>query len=230
MGSVPIWRKKLTLPCVILTAKINAVFGDLFSQLRLLLPAVSPFQTFPILNQGCFRNLFLKVVLYFLSSFFVLSDYVACGDASWSYHYGSCYKFIQQHKDFDSANQHCKALGSYLVEIEREQENAFVAGFSKDQDIWIALSDRKKEGQWIWETSRKIANYTRWNTGEPNNKGGGNGRAHCALIWRHYHIDYWDDRNCDQRKYFVCERGRDGTMVKNSFHDSDLKIISLCKI
>ena len=134
-------------------------------------------------------------------------DHLTCGDASWSYHAGSCYKLIRQHKTFFSAVEHCRANQSYLVEIQNGNENHFVARLTHYEDIWIGLSDRKKEGQWVWETSRTMATYTRWNHGEPDNKGGGGGHANCALIWRHYQISNWDDRNCDQKKYFVCERG-----------------------
>ena len=147
-----------------------------------------------------------------------LSDHLVCGDATWSYHRGSCYKLIPQHKDYLSAVQHCKGLQSHLVEIQNQNENGFVARLSHDEDMWIGLSDRKKEGKWVWETSRKFAKkiYTRWNPGEPNNKGGGNGRAHCALIWRYYNLETWDDRNCAERKYFVCERGKEAyLLVKN---------------
>ena len=140
-------------------------------------------------------------------------DHLACGDASWSYYSGSCYKLIRQHKSFLSAMDHCQAIQGYLVEIQDDFENRYVANFHRNQDIWIGLSDRRKEGHWIWETSGRVAIYTKWNPGEPNNKGGGNGHANCALIWRHYHIDTWDDRNCDQKKYFVCERGKTGSNI-----------------
>ena len=93
-----------------------------------------------------------------------------------------------------------------LVEIQNEKENKFVAGMHRDRDIWIGLSDRKKEGQWIWETSRKVASYTKWNPGEPNDKSGRSTQSDCALIWRYKHLETWDDRNCDAKKYFVCER------------------------
>ena len=149
-----------------------------------------------------------RMEMFLFHSF--LSDHLACGDASWSYRRGSCYKLVRQHKSYLAAAKHCKQLQSYLVEIQNENENRFVTRLHHDQDIWIGLSDRQKEGQWIWETSRRLVNFTRWSPGEPNNKGGGNGRAHCALIWRHHHLETWDDRNCDQRKYFVCERGKNG--------------------
>ena len=99
------------------------------------------------------------------------------------------------------------------MELEDVFESRYVANFHRSEDIWIGLSDRRKEGQWIWETSRKKATYTWWAPGEPNNKGGGNGRANCALIWRHKDKMSWDDRNCDQKKYFVCERGKEGSNI-----------------
>ena len=106
-----------------------------------------------------------------------------------------------------SAVQHCKAKNSQIVEIRSFKENMFVAHLSLHRDLWIGVSDRKREGDWIWETSRYQAAFmfTLWRHGEPNNIGGGR-PANCGIMWNEKHFGEWDDRHCGQKKRVVCER------------------------
>ena len=37
------------------------------------------------------------------------------------------------------------------------------------EGIWLGLTDKAKEGQFVWDASGATANYTNWVAGEPNN-------------------------------------------------------------
>ena len=108
---------------------------------------------------------------------------------------------------FSDAVKSCKLThGAYLVEIESENENDFVAGLSSNKDLWIGYASQTKGGQWLWNNSGVDGLYTNWYPREPSFNGH---LPYCALIWRENGgSKAWDDVSCHKRKYFVCEAGK----------------------
>ena len=162
----------------------------------------------------------------FVSPFSFFSDTPLvhpCADSTWTYwsDANSCYKFFKERKTWDSASAYCLGIESQLVQIQSPKENTFVANFGnvyiagnveKDSigrsDIWIGLHQKKiaPHGAWTWVSSKKVATYTNWAPGQPEN-----GNAHCALIWlnRYPYTFKWDNQDCKLQNFFVCERGED---------------------
>ena len=77
---------------------------------------------------------------------------------------------------------------------------------SSDPSVWIGLSDRVSEGNWVWETGGQVppdvAAKAHWNQGggEPN----GQTDENCAAMsgtWGRF-----DDRWCQGTRSFVCEQ------------------------
>ena len=101
------------------------------------------------------------------------------------------------------ANDHCKTEGGKLVEIETEEENTALVeemqrrGF-KDKNFWMGLTDRKSEGDWIFESSGKNPSYKNWNTMEANNRWFqmGDLEFDCALI---RNSGIWAEFSCDMK-------------------------------
>ena len=63
--------------------------------------------------------------------------------------------------------------------------------------FWIGLTDRAKEGTWVWNSGME-ATFTPWHSWEPDNY---RGNEHCALMAgscsNHAgHQDRWYDFNC----------------------------------
>ncbi|GAA4318703.1 hypothetical protein GCM10023184_03070 [Flaviaesturariibacter amylovorans] len=81
----------------------------------------------------------------------------------------------------EDAHAKAVALGGHLVTISDAQENAFVSAMSPNY-IWIGFTDRAVEGTYKWITSEPVS-YTRWNGGEPNNAGGGQGEDWAVINW-----------------------------------------------
>ena len=144
---------------------------------------------------------------------------VAC-DQGWHYFNGSCYQLndgqqaIQTHA---RAQTICRSWQAYLVNIESQEENDFVARLAPATDIWIGYTDAGQEGTWKWTNNARTSSYTNWAKRQPDN----HGNADCALIWgsrgkpfnlaaRHVplnRLSAWDDQRCSERKPFVCEKG-----------------------
>ena len=105
-----------------------------------------------------------------------------------------------------------------LAEIIDEHEQKAVEMFLKQTDptgakaYWIGLTDLSHEGQWMWISSGKIAEYLNWGAGGgPNNI---NGVEHFAQL---LHTDrVWNDCPnmgghpgipvvCEQGMYGLCQ-------------------------
>ena len=118
------------------------------------------------------------------------------------------------------ANDYCKGEGGKLVEIEKEEENTALVnemkrrGF-KDRNFWMGLTDRKSEGDWIFESSGKNPSYNNWNTMEANNRWFQMGELDedCALIWNTQDFKgIW--------AHFICDMQNNGLYAEatKSFH------------
>lgn len=65
---------------------------------------------------------------------------------------------------------------------------------------WIGLTDLFGEGIWLKATSLKKQVFTRWNSGEPNNKR----EEHCASASSY--LQSWNDLSCHNTLKFICEK------------------------
>jgi len=74
-----------------------------------------------------------------------------------------------------------------------------------DVAFWTSGVDVFKPRDFYWDTTGVSLNetYSNWAAGEPNDFYG-NGTEHCVEINSYKSYD-WNDRNCDQENYFVCE-------------------------
>lgn len=127
---------------------------------------------------------------------------------------GSCYKMHSSAK-WDVAVLKCLDLNSKLVDIESNDENAFVgnfvasAGFSK---VWIGLSDQQQEDSFVW-TDGTHANFTSWEGSEPN----GDANENCVFIRP---SSMWVDSMCSRSYRFICEKPGWLTIFSPSMLDS----------
>ena len=68
----------------------------------------------------------------------------------------------------------CEKLGGYLVEFNTAKEYDDMMNFMQNspkvngQIVLIGYSDAGLQGMWYYMKSAKIATYTRWASGEPN--------------------------------------------------------------
>ena len=98
----------------------------------------------------------------------------------------------------------CEARGAQLAIIRNAEEQAALQSLPWRGGFWIGASDVVLEGAWRW-VDGSIADYTHWDTAQPDNANGG---QHCARIFQAPDDDGrpggWDDRNCTVANAFMC--------------------------
>ena len=123
---------------------------------------------------------------------------------------------------YDHIQQRCDNLGGFLPEPRDEQENQFLDWLDTDM-FALGMTDRKVEGQWVWESDGSPVTWTNWvywpkyREIEPN----GGTYQNCALMLRysetwadgHKH-DGWGDYPCNssdvvrrEKRSLICQKG-----------------------
>ncbi|XP_060593244.1 perlucin-like protein [Ruditapes philippinarum] len=124
-------------------------------------------------------------------------------------HGTDCYHFSHDMETWIGALQMCRELDSYLVEINDPAENEFIKTMAKQRNTmyWLALSDVREEGTWIWMDSHTplvAKNFSDWNSGEPDNL---HKNENCAAMYRvgHHGSWSWSDMACSTNLHYICE-------------------------
>lgn len=67
--------------------------------------------------------------------------------------------------------------------------------------LWIGITDANNTNKFLVDHSGEMVNYTRWNTNEPNDRGG---NEPCTYIHRSSGWK-WHDVGCSSQSHVVCE-------------------------
>nr|XP_038035391.1 C-type lectin domain family 4 member D-like isoform X4 [Anas platyrhynchos] len=131
-----------------------------------------------------------------------------CCPEGWRPFQESCYYFSGDQMPWDESQQNCSGMGSQLVVINTEAEQAFL--YKEIQmkyrqngiNLYIGLQ-AQEAGQWRWADQTPY-NVTAafWRYGEPSDKHD----EPCVLI--HYQKDVfrnWNDVQCTIHSYRICE-------------------------
>ena len=94
---------------------------------------------------------------------------VTCPDG-WGEHFsGNCYLPITEEQTWADAQSFCKQNNSAanLVTIVSDYENDFVREMAQSisDQVWIGISDRFNEGDWVW-VDGMAALFRQWNEGK----------------------------------------------------------------
>lgn len=79
-----------------------------------------------------------------------------------------CYEFITTHVlDYTTAEKYCTNHGGTLLLVKSKDVSDYVIDklvldFNNANKIWIGLSDRLKEGTYVWEDGSPLGDYTNW--------------------------------------------------------------------
>lgn len=79
---------------------------------------------------------------------------------------------------------------------------SYILGIQNPDLYWIGGTNLGDLISYYWVSFGKKFEYTNWAPGKPDNL---NNNQHCALYVREDDLNQWDDENCDQKAYFICE-------------------------
>ncbi|XP_027138869.1 CD209 antigen-like protein C isoform X2 [Larimichthys crocea] len=120
-------------------------------------------------------------------------------EMGWVYFSGSFYYISSLKKSWQQSRDDCQQRGADLVIINSKEEQEFVSSYKRH---WIGLTDIETEGTWKW-VDGTLLTTSFWTDGEPNND---LGREDCTEIWKFDSEKSWNDNNCAQEKYWICEK------------------------
>ena len=129
----------------------------------------------------------------------------------WDSYSGSCYRLTEISRSWQEANDSCTSLGWYLVTINDEAENSWLASTYSGEDRWIGLNDIVQEGNFVWAYGE--SNYTNWVNGEPNNWGD----EDCAEIYPFG--ANWNDLPCSASLQGICEKNKIQSQTNTTYTD-----------
>ncbi|XP_005917437.1 macrophage mannose receptor 1 [Haplochromis burtoni] len=129
-------------------------------------------------------------------------------------HFRHCYKLFHNvdwslKKSWEAALEDCIARGGNLASIHTQEEEEFLALYSKGTTKWIGLRSNPIEGGYSWSDGTPLS-HTNWGDGEPNNH---EGREDCVEMVSNANGTYslWNDLNCDAHQDWICKitKGKD---------------------
>uniref|UniRef100_A0A3Q3MH92 C-type lectin domain-containing protein n=1 Tax=Mastacembelus armatus TaxID=205130 RepID=A0A3Q3MH92_9TELE len=119
----------------------------------------------------------------------------------WVYFNGSFYYVSTIKKTWQKSRDNCLLQNADLMIINSKEEMAFVRQFQKV--TWIGLTDSDVEAVWKW-VDGTLLTLSFWYSGEPNNYYGRN--EDCVETNYYDSEDSWNDVNCENENFWVCEK------------------------
>ncbi|XP_035898286.1 uncharacterized protein LOC118505883 isoform X4 [Anopheles stephensi] len=165
-----------------------------------------------------------------------------------------CISSIERRLSWQEAEAECNRLGGHLMSIRSSEDQQLTdqllfnsPAYKDDNAYWIGASDLIVEGDFRWNDKYAFT-YSNWFPGwahqenynrQPNDDGLSG--QDCVEIRRHFQIvsgsgqtaptvspltlSYmWNDRNCDARNYFLCERMMDEELPERLWNESECNV------
>ena len=121
----------------------------------------------------CSGSNVVKVRTCTTSGEWTVLDYVCdvCSDG-WSYNVQAkmCYKFFPDPLTQIHAYNACREINADMAMPTNQAENDFLRDLSNWNEVWLPISDEKREGRWKYLNGGSVS-WTNWEDGQPNNYG-----------------------------------------------------------
>jgi hypothetical protein len=125
---------------------------------------------------------------------------------------GNSYEYISTQYTWSEAEAVCQStygtsLASIYNAVQNAEATALCTAGASYNFCWLGLNDLTTDGSWYWRNSHSYnayaANYTNWNSGEPN----GAESENCVHLYSSGVLTYgglWNDRGCDTEWSALC--------------------------
>ncbi|KAL0967020.1 hypothetical protein UPYG_G00303530 [Umbra pygmaea] len=120
-----------------------------------------------------------------------------------------CYFVGQETKTFNEANEKCRSVQSYLVDVSTGVDNAFLVslvGSRPEKHFWIGLSNQKHADIFTWTNGNRVR-YTHWNAQMPGIRQG------CVAMTTGTLAGLWDVLSCTNQEKYICKHQAEGAMT-----------------
>jgi hypothetical protein len=123
---------------------------------------------------------------------------------------GHGYELVADPAPWHVAKKKADKNDGYLVVITTPEENEYVMELIKKStkgefaDVWLGLTDEKKEGEWRWVNGEKMT-FNKWQPNQPDNAGYWAGSENCVHL-QHSQAGFgWNDYSGDGRFVYIIE-------------------------
>ena len=114
---------------------------------------------------------------------------------------GYCYSLLNSNQSWNKANSSCVSDEGWLMSLqsfeEMEELDSWMDFYSIEEDIWIGLSDRNENDEFIWSYNGPLefynlsrTGYSNWNSTELDSSK--NVAKQWLMIYNHYCTNYGD--------------------------------------
>ncbi|XP_033127575.1 uncharacterized protein LOC117125224 isoform X2 [Anneissia japonica] len=142
-------------------------------------------------------------VLLFIYCIISIDTVCSCAKG-WQSFGSSCYRFFDIKVNWEEARHACQTMNADLVVVKDQEEHAFIFNnANRTGNIWLGLTDIKKESDFIWIDNGECSNFSSFGSGEPNDLGG----EDCTILI----TNWWNDTPCTFQYRFACEKYQDIT-------------------
>ena len=122
-------------------------------------------------------------------------------DKYWILHAGHCYFECATELKWIDAQSYCRNVGGYLVSIETETENNFLADTFPSGGYWLGGNDIEQNGVFVWDSGSDFI-FDNWDDGQPSDQ---LDKVDCMRsrgtgTWK------WHDRDCGVPFKSICEK------------------------
>ncbi|XP_023669558.2 uncharacterized protein [Paramormyrops kingsleyae] len=123
----------------------------------------------------------------------------------WNIFNDKCYYQFRIKKNWEESKTYCSEHGGNLAVIESQEEQEFIKTFIKDGNSWIGLTDREREGSWLWVNGAELKESF-WAIGEPNDRTEPwIPRRTADCVYFQAKDGVWFDDDCDKQLNSLCE-------------------------
>ncbi|XP_071133809.1 perlucin-like protein [Mytilus edulis] len=120
-------------------------------------------------------------------------------------HNGHCYIFSKDRLTWEKAKKRCEEIGGYLVKVDNEKENRWLAERARKKSItfWIGLLS-ETEYNWKWANEDKKPEFLKFKKGYPNKN---TSSPRCVILY-YNDYGYWRNYSCSYSRNYVCETNK----------------------